>query len=185
MKSKKFKLQISIGQVVVFLLFYTVLFCSWYGYIKVPFLVYNKTPSVPMGWYIMLPASDISDGDIVGFTLPKKYEDMVRDREWTTASDNEDLILLKIVGCTEGESFEIKNDNSFWIKGKYIGQVIERDGQGRELPKLNSGTYYIPAGCFLPYTENPMSFDGRYYGPIELEKIRFKAFPFLIDFFSY
>ena len=138
-----------------------------------PIFIFNHTESVPTGWYIMMPVTHLEDGDIVGFDVPDEIKDLALERGWVKEND----IMLKKVGAMEGETYSI-NNQQFYVKDKYIGQVIAKDGQGRPMPATEetaTGTHTVEKGCFLPITEHPFSFDGRYYGTISLQKIRFRA----------
>ena len=47
------------------------------------------------------------------------------------------------------------------------------DRNGRPLPKLQQGEYYVgPGELWLVSTHSPLSFDSRYFGPVTIARIR-------------
>ena len=147
-------------------------FLLWHAPIPWPqVLVYNRTPSLQTGWYLMLPAGEVKDGDIVGFAPPEDMKELATER----GGLNPSAVLLKKVGAMPGEVYEIDAQQGFYANGKYIGQVHETDGEGRTLPNVGQGMHVVEPGRFLPVTEHPFSFDGRYYGTLDLSVIRFRA----------
>ena len=136
-----------------------------------PIFIYNHTESIPIEWYLMLPPNNLKDGDIVGFDLNPEIKKMAVNRGWLREND----VMMKAIGAVEGERYEIRDTHQFYVQKKYVGQVAERDGEGRAMPQQEEGEHKVEPGKFLPYTTNPMSFDGRYYGTVPLKSIRFKA----------
>ena len=56
-------------------------FLLWHAPIPWPqVLVYNRTPSLQTGWYLMLPAGEVKDGDIVGFAPPEDMKELATER---------------------------------------------------------------------------------------------------------
>lgn len=127
------------------------------GYL--PFRVlYNRSDSMPRGFYFVGPADDIRPGDIVGFLPPLEITSQYTDREWLPPAD---VIWLKIVVAGPGE-FVCRHS-------------VERyDSKGRPL-------YPIPfcgrlaQGKFWLETPRSHSFDSRYFGAIHHEKIKYKV----------
>lgn len=136
-----------------------------------PILTYNHTESVPVGWYLMLPVGSLKDGDIVGFDPAEDIKKLAIERGWI----NENDVMLKKIGATEGESYEIRLDHQFYANEKYIGQVVDYDGKQRPMPRIERGKHFVEKDHFLPVSEHPSSFDGRYYGTRPINSIRFRA----------
>ena len=119
----------------------------------------------------MIPAGNPADGDIVGFDAPEDVASLAVERGWAKSSD----VMLKRIGAMSGECYELDAERGFYVGGRYLGQALAQDGYGRALPQLSDGQYIVEDGRFLPVAENPLSFDGRYYGTVPLNSIRFKA----------
>lgn len=145
-----------------------------YGKIPVPqIFIYNHTESIPKGWYLLVPSRDYEVGDIVGYDVPEEIRSLALRRGWLGAND----IMMKRIGALEGDSYEITLAKEFWVCDQYIGKVFTKDRHDQSMPSISSGKYQVKRNEFLPVTSHPYSFDGRYYGSLPLDHIRFKAIP--------
>ena len=141
------------------------------------YFIYNHTPSIPTGIYLELPKDRLETGDIVGFDPPEKIHSLAIEKGWIP----ENATMMKEIGATEGQSYERTDNNAFYANGSYIGQVIEQDSAGDKMPVIPQGKHIVPKGHILLISRNPYAFDGRYFGTIPKESIRFRAvriFPF-------
>lgn len=155
----------------------TFFLCLLYGNITIPnLLIYNHTESIPIGWYLRVPTElcmNIQVGDIVGYDVPDHIREIAIKRGWLKESD----IMMKKIGALPGDSFEIRDDKTFWVRNQYIGNVYEFDSKNQAMPVMSIGKYEVDKDEFLPVTKHPYSFDGRYYGVIKINKIKFIAIP--------
>ena len=137
------------------------------------YIVFNKTPSIPIGIYLLLPYDNEKDslnvGDIVIFDMPKDIEKFVKEREYTSNDTN---TFIKTVGAIEGMSIEVREEKLF-IDGEIKVEVALTDTLNRELPQINN--FIVSKGHFFPLGTHFHSFDGRYYGEIDKRTIRNKA----------
>lgn len=137
------------------------------------YIVFNKTPSIPIGIYLLLPYDNEKDslnvGDIVIFDMPKDIEKFVKEREYTSNDTN---TFIKTVGAIEGMSIEVREEKLF-IDGKIKGEVAPTDTFNRILPQIEN--FVVSKGYFFPLGTHLHSFDGRYYGQIDKKTIRNKA----------
>lgn len=137
------------------------------------YIVFNKTPSIPIGIYLLLPYDNEKDslnvGDIVIFDMPKDIEKFVKEREYTSNDTN---TFIKTVGAIEGMSIEVREEKLF-IDGKIKGEVAPTDTLNRVLPQIEN--FVVSKGYFFPLGTHLHSFDGRYYGQIDKKTIRNKA----------
>ena len=141
-------------------------------------LFYNRSGSMPLGYYLAIPSKNIQKGDLVCIELPKEMESYAIERGWIKPGE----LLLKKVGAMYGETYEI-TDRLIQIEGKYVGPVYEQDRKGQTMP-VRRGTFTVKKNHFLPVAEqSPTSFDGRYYGDVPMESIITKVIP-LVTFGS-
>lgn len=131
------------------------------------FILFNVTPSLPRGIYLLLPARDIKRGDTVVFDVPLKLKECEYIPRYTK-------LLLKNVGALSNDKVQIKN-NSLYINDINYGKIYMKDGQGVILPQLKENELQPKENEFLPLAPHQNSFDGRYYGVISLKKIKNKA----------
>lgn len=147
------------------------------GWVKPPknFIVFNKTESLPPGYYVAVPMNEIHTGDLVVFDLPEDMKCYAVDRGWMGADEP----LLKKVGAVEGDTFQV-DDRFFSINGKYVGPIFNKDSQGLPMPKKLRGSFEVPKGYILPIApRRPNSFDGRYFGAVPLSSVKAKVIPLI------
>lgn len=141
------------------------------------FFVVNLTPSIKTGIYFVLPVNkeELKIGDIVLFSMPDEIDKFVHEREYIT---NNCHTFLKEIGALEKDRIKIENEK-LYINDKFIGKIEKKDTLGRELPQITSFT--VPKDYFFPIGTHRKSFDGRYYGKIDIKLIEKKAF-LIVDF---
>lgn len=137
--------------------------------------IYNRTASLPLGFYLIIPNHDYQPGDIVAFRCLANMEELAHSRGWL----KQDELMLKKIGGVGGNQYEIRENDEFWVRGKYIGPVAQVDHEGRQMPSIGKGDFLIDDGYFLPVAENPRSFDGRYYGEVPIENIKYRLLPLI------
>lgn len=133
----------------------------------------NLTGSEPPGLYRMEKGrGEIRRGDLVLMDIPEEFHRYVYGRGWIP----EGWPLIKHVGGVAGDLFCVAG-SSFAVNGAEVGPVFSMDEEGLPLPHL-SGCQRIPADRFLPVAVRiERSFDGRYMGPVEIDRIRGKLTP--------
>ncbi len=132
----------------------------------------NLSPSVPLGVYRTAPPATLAVGDLVVFDPPQRVHRYIYGRRWLP----EGWPLIKYVGALPGETYSVEK-GSIYINGRYIGPVYDQDDEGNRLPRI-TGTHTVEPGRFLPLsTHIPRSFDGRYFGTVEMASIKGKASP--------
>ncbi|WP_333594543.1 S26 family signal peptidase [Anaerospora hongkongensis] len=159
------KAAITLGLVVLFLI--------PLGFIPLPhILVYNRTASLPLGWYLKMPLGTYQVGDIVAFQPPGDAKALAVERGWIRDGE----LLMKKIGALENMPWQIDGNGNFFVADMYIGPVSEVDRLGRPLPQMH-GSYSVKPGSFLPIAFPTGSFDGRYYGDVPLGNIQYKVIP--------
>ncbi len=141
------------------------------------FIVYNKTDSLKKGIYFVLPTNkeNIKVGDIVLFDMPENLDKFVHERKYI---DDSCHTFLKKVGALTGAKIENKN-NILFINDEAVGKIFLKDVLEKDLPQITN--LIVSENCFFPIGTHIKSFDGRYYGEINKDLIRKKAF-FLFPF---
>nr|WP_325190816.1 S26 family signal peptidase [uncultured Selenomonas sp.] len=149
--------------------------CGW----KFPeqhIIFFNRTESVPLGFYLRVPLRPLVRGDYV------VYEPTELTRRYATVrgySPKATSKFLKRVGAVAGDAYCIDPDtHHFTIEGTYIGEVFQRDRMDRPLPQ-QQGTFIVPEDFFLPIGETSRSFDGRYTGVVPTGSIVALVVPLL------
>ncbi len=134
----------------------------------------NKTKSLPRGIYRLSPPVDLQKEDIIVFEIPKSAE-LIFKRGYVSNIDT----LMKKLAALPGEEIKIEN-NEVLIGTKNWGKIYDRDNLNRQLPKLGKEQIRPSEDEVLALSDIDKSFDGRYFGPIEIKSIKHKAKPVFI-----
>lgn len=124
-----------------------------------PRLLWNASPSAPMGLYRVEPGSTPSVGDMVAAWAPHPARTLAADRGYLP----EGVPLVKRVAAALGAT--VCADSSSVIVGGRL-RVVRRhqDALGRPLPSWRGCRTLRGGELFLLMAEVPDSFDGRYFG---------------------
>jgi conjugative transfer signal peptidase TraF len=84
--------------------------------------------------------------------------------------------LIKRILALRGQSV-CRNELVISVDGIGIGMALAHDRQGRPLPVWRGCQVIAQSQVFLMNSDEPASFDGRYFGPIPLGVILSRANP--------
>ncbi len=140
-----------------------------------PRLLYNITPSVPVGWYWVRENKDLQKGDLVLFHLPLKWQNFAIERGYIGPH----IPLLKPVFALEGDTV-CRTDERITVNKTDVAAALSRDSLGREMPTWG-GCFTLKQGEFFALNPDVQaSFDGRYYSVLKTETILGTATPLLV-----
>jgi signal peptidase I/conjugal transfer pilin signal peptidase TrbI len=84
--------------------------------------------------------------------------------------------MLKVVGCDEGDLLTVDCQKRFYCKGEYLVQAKEFSLKGEPLRHfVFNGP--VPNGFMFVMGQHKDSYDSRYFGLVEKNRIRAKAYP--------
>jgi len=129
-----------------------------------PWLLYNHTPSVPIGIYRYAGRTP-QRGDLVAFSLPGTAHDYARRRGEPT-----DILLLKPVLAVSGDQVSTLH-GELRINGALVGAIRDTDSIGRTLPRWRSDRVLTDGELFVGSTRIEHSFDSRFFGPVHASQI--------------
>lgn len=144
-----------------------------------PKVIFNFTPSIPLGVYLVTDNQSFAKGDVLVFAPPESVETIVQNRKWLVKKRG---YLLKPIVAVSGDFVCIEN-NHFYVNNSDFGEVKSHDKEGRDLPDYHfCGT--VSTGTFFVGVQKSDSFDSRYFGPIKDTQIigvakSFFSFPFV------
>jgi conjugative transfer signal peptidase TraF len=127
-------------------------------------VLYNRTPSVPLGWYYRLFKTP-DRGDYVALPLPPAAWGYARVRGDTPSR----VHFMKVIAAMAGDSVCAENDRLI-VNGHDLGKIRTADAEGRSLPRwgqcrpLGNGEVFLVSAV-------PDSFDSRYFGPVSLSDL--------------
>jgi conjugative transfer signal peptidase TraF len=139
---------------------------------KRPLLIWNASASVPTGLYWVgwkLP----SIGDLAVVRLPTHMAALAADREYLPRTAH----LLKPVAAISGDRV-CRFGGHVFIRDALATRALPMDNRRRPLPRWQ-GCRMLRAGEFFLLSQEPESFDSRYFGPIQAEHIVGRATLFL------
>ncbi len=138
-------------------------------------IIYSPTPSMPSGFYLVVPAKNISRHDIVEFTPPDRATKMLQANRWLP----KDWTLIKYVLAVPGDHVCVKN-KAIWVNGRLIAKIFTYFDNNKPLPKFNICGRIGANQYLLIGTASPRSFDSRYFGLISAEQIIGRALPIFL-----
>lgn len=123
-----------------------------------PRLVWNTSPSVPIGLYRVNPGAPARVGDMVLAQVPASWRALAAGRRYIPAN----VPLVKRVVAAAGATVCARGA-SVLVDGKPVAARLARDPHGRNLPWW-SGCVRLTGRQLLLLTPASDSFDGRYFG---------------------
>jgi conjugative transfer signal peptidase TraF len=126
-----------------------------------PRLLWNATPSAPIGLYRVDPGAWIVPGDMVIARVPARYRRLADERRYVPLG----VPLVKRVAAGAGDEVCALGPEIF-VNGEPVVARRAADGHGRPMPMWSGCTRIHGRQLFL-LTDDPASFDGRYFGVSE------------------
>ncbi len=123
-----------------------------------PLLVWNATPSTPVGLYGVSPPYDIAVDDTVIARLSPSWRTLANARRYVPAA----VPVVKRVAAASGDTV-CAIGSAIFIDGRWRAERRRSDGHGRWMPWWQGCTTLRDGALFL-LNADPASFDGRYVG---------------------
>jgi len=140
-----------------------------------PKLVWNASASVPVGLYAIHPIDVVHSGELV-LVLPPETVARYLDKRGYLARG---VPILKHVIALQGQSV-CRIGRTITVDGMTVGDALDRDRQGRDLPAWQGCRIVAHGEMFLMNRRSDASFDGRYFGPLPASTIVGRATPLWI-----
>lgn len=135
-----------------------------------PLLVYNPTPSAPLGFYTVAPPRDLHVGDMVIVAVPPAYRQFVTERRYIGAG----VPLIKRIVALAGD-LVCEREGAVAVNGRLLAQALAADGRGRPMPVWEGCRRLDEDEFFALMDRSPYSLDSRYFGPMATMLIVGKA----------
>lgn len=127
-------------------------------------VLYNRTPSVPVGWYVYAGRSP-RVGDLIAFTLPTAAHDYARSR-----GESIHVRLLKPVLAVEGDRVSTTG-GALRVNGVSFGTIAVVDAAGRPLPSWQADRVLVNDELIVGSAKDH-SFDSRFFGSIHVAQVQ-------------
>jgi conjugative transfer signal peptidase TraF len=134
-----------------------------------PLLVWNASPSSPRGLYLFAPGAP-RVGDFVIARAPAAAGDLAVARGYLAPG----VPLVKSVAAGPGEQICARG-RTLRIARRTVAIRRAVDRKGRALPQWSGCRRLGDRELLLLGTADPTSFDGRYFGPVEVDRILGRA----------
>lgn len=134
-----------------------------------PRLVWNASPSAPIGLYAISPSAPAEPGEMVIARVPDPFRRLAAERHYLPLN----VPLVKRVAAQAGDEVCALGQEIF-VNGRWTAERRLADGQGRPMP-MWSGCIRLHGSQLFLLMDNPASFDGRYFGATEGRDIIGKA----------
>ena len=139
-------------------------------------LIWNATASVPIGFYTIEPADALGVPELVAVMPPEPLAAFMVQRGYVGRG----VPLLKRVVGLPGQ-WVCRAGRTITVDGIEMGEALERDSLGRDLPVWQGCRVIGDGQLFLMNWEVRDSLDGRYFGPIPAASVIGRAVPLWTD----
>jgi conjugative transfer signal peptidase TraF len=137
---------------------------------NVPTLLWNTSPSVPLGLYC-LAARPPTRGALAAIRLPEPHRSLADSRGYLPAG----ILLIKPVVARAGDVV-CRLGAIVTLHGRAVTHARSADRAGRPLPRW-SGCIRLRADQAFVLSADPAGFDSRYIGPVERRHVVGTALP--------
>lgn len=138
-----------------------------------PWLVYNASASVPLGYYRVTAAlRPMKVGDLVLVHTPDTVRDMADTRRYIPKT----VPMIKHIAAISGDEI-CAVGNTLTINGHEAARRQNHDRLGRPLPWWSGCRRLKDDEVFLLNARVPASFDGRYFGVTSTTSIMGRVTP--------
>ncbi len=131
-----------------------------------PRLVWNASPSAPVGCYWVDAAGSPHAGDLV-LAVPPEWAGRLADERGYLPFG---IPLVKRIAAVAGDTV-CSNGGDIRIDGRVRAQQLQADRKGRPMPAWTGCRRLGPDEVFLLMESVQDSFDGRYFGPTDRSEI--------------
>ena len=139
-------------------------------------LIWNTTASAPIGFYTVEPADRIEVPELVAVMPPEPLAAFMVERGYIARG----VPLLKRVLGLPGQRV-CRTGRAITVNGIEMGEALERDSLGRDLPVWQGCRVIGDDQLFLMNWEVRDSLDGRYFGLTLAASVIGRAVPLWTD----
>jgi conjugative transfer signal peptidase TraF len=129
-------------------------------------LVWNWTPSLPLGLYWLSRGARTERGKLVAFPVPSEVQSLVLERRYLPPG----ALLVKPVAAMAGDVV-CTDGGALAVNGAPLGTIRTTDTAGRPLPHYE-GCGPVADGTLFVLSPYDKSFDSRTFGPVASGDIR-------------
>ncbi len=137
-----------------------------------PFIVYNASASVPLGYYRVMAPLPLKVGDLVLLHTPASVRQLADQRRYLPKT----VPMIKHIAAMGGDTV-CAQEARILINGRPSVKRLRKDSLGRVMPWWN-GCHILSIGeVFVLNPDAPQSFDSRYFGVVSTKLVIGKLRP--------
>jgi conjugative transfer signal peptidase TraF len=140
-----------------------------------PRLIWNASASVPIGLYVVGPATRLEVDDLVVVRPPEDVAAFLADGGYLPRG----VPLLKRILAHRGQ-IVCRIGRAITVDSLAVGDARDRDSRGRALPLWQGCRVIADGDVFLMNRRSADSLDGRYFGPLPSASVVGRAKPLWI-----
>ena len=133
--------------------------------------IYNPSPSTPIGFYRIKAASNLKRGVYIVVPTPPAFREMAANRQYLPLN----VPLIKQIFAITGDEI-CRINESIFVNQKLVALALKYDSKNRSLP-IWQGCIILEGNQFFALMNDPNSFDGRYFGALNIGDIIGIAIP--------
>ena len=141
-----------------------------------PKLIWNASASTPIGLYAISASDGLEATDLVAVAAPEPIATFLADGGYLPRG----VPLLKRVAGLPGQRV-CRTGNTITVDDRAIGDALDRDRRGRDLPIWQGCRVVADGELFLMNWQVRDSLDGRYFGPLPVSSVLGVAIPLYTD----
>lgn len=138
-----------------------------------PRLVWNATPSAPIGLYLVTYKAPVI-GEYVLVNASGDAKKLIDERDYLPP----DTPLVKRVAALSGAE-TCRENAKIYIDGVHVADALAVDSSGRDMP-VWSGCFTLQSAELFLLNDHQKSLDGRYFGAIKASQIVGVARPLFV-----
>ena len=139
-------------------------------------LIWNATASAPIGFYTVEPAERVEVPELVAVMPPEPLAAFMAERGYIARGVP---LLKRVVGLPGQRVCRLRF--TITVDGIEMGEALERDSLGRDLPVWQGCRVIGDSQLFLMNWEVRDSLDGRYFGLTPAASVIGRAVPLWTD----
>ncbi|SNT24122.1 S26 family signal peptidase [Sphingopyxis indica] len=137
-----------------------------------PRIIWNASPSVPIGFYRLHQEHDLHVGDLAVIAPPTDIARFLKRRGYLP----DGVPLIKPVAALPGQTV-CRTGARITVDGAIVGEAQLRDRLGRPLPVWRGCQTIATGALFFMNPARGDSLDGRYFGPLPASSVIGRATP--------
>lgn len=142
-------------------------------------LTYQVSPSMPMGWYYYKPIQHLQRDQWVSLKAPDFAERYLQQNHLVPHSG----VLIKAIAAVPGD-FVCQQDLQLTINHRVVATLLQQDRFHHAISQRAFCRYLSFNEYMVLGIRDPRSYDSRYFGPVNRDRLLSQAIPLTTLFYG-